>query len=403
MDLEQTSKHLTGLLVKAAAAGDLRTVQVMLEAEADVNGRVRMSKGSFPGMPDRGWCALSVAAYGGHEHVVDALLRAGAAVRPSVISEILTMRSTPTAASAPNGGARMLACVAKLAARCRRIDFVPPWLSTPLQVACSAANPACVKLLLDAGADPAAGADAKGRLPIHALLSNRLASPEAISEVLTMLLDRRPELVDAADDDGVTPMAVAVRNNMASVVALLAERGADLTRTDALGLGYLDRALALSHTETAMALIDSGVPLNVPDRDPCLVRIVQCSAPGSATLSTQVRNGLILKTMLRAGADTALVDSIRGGTALHWAALTNNVEFARTLIEHGADPMARDENGRAPQDWVDPDPVRAGQVAEMQTLLREAVSARMGRTIEDAFARREVKPARRRQANTMTL
>lgn len=403
MDLEQTSKHLTGLLVKAAAAGDLRTVHVMLEAEADVDGRVKLSKGSFPGMPDRGWCALSVAAYGGHEHVVDALLRAGVAVRPSVISEILTMRSTPMAASAPNGGARMLACVAKLAARCRRIDSVPPWLSTPLQVACRAANPAYVRLLLEAGADPAAGADAKGRLPIHSLLANTLASTEAISQVLEMLLDRRPEVVDAVDLSGATPMAVAVRNNLSPAVKLLAERGADLTCCDAEGRGYLDQAVAGSCTETALALIAAGVPLHVTGKDPSLVWLVQSSAPGSASLSTQVRHGLVLQALLHAGADTSLVDPVRGGTALHWAALTNNVEFARMLIERGADPMARDQKGCAPQDWVDADPMRAGQVAEMHTLLREAVSARMGRTIEEAFARTDVPAPRRRQARTMTL
>ena len=53
----------------------------------------------------------------------------------------------------------------------------------------------------------------------------------------------------------------------------------------------------------------------------------------------------------RAGGDTGV--RALGATALHYAAKAGFLQTIEVLIEHGADPDARDSNGRTPLDWLE--------------------------------------------------
>lgn len=41
-------------------------------------------------------------------------------------------------------------------------------------------------------------------------------------------------------------------------------------------------------------------------------------------------------------------DAAMGCTPLHWAAITNRVDFMRMLLDHGAEVDSRDHEGRTP-------------------------------------------------------
>jgi hypothetical protein len=67
-----------------------------------------------------------------------------------------------------------------------------------------------------------------------------------------------------------------------------------------------------------------------------------------------------VRALLRHGANA---NDRRGGgpagvralnaTALHYAAKAGFLQSIEVLIEHGADPAARDSNGRTPLDWLE--------------------------------------------------
>jgi ankyrin repeat protein len=72
--------------------------------------------------------------------------------------------------------------------------------------------------------------------------------------------------------------------------------------------------------------------------------------------------------LLDAGADVnALTD--RKSTPLHDAARLRNVKMARLLLEHGANPDARDKDNQTPLDWCHAS--NRKNAAEMEKVFRE--------------------------------
>jgi ankyrin repeat protein len=56
----------------------------------------------------------------------------------------------------------------------------------------------------------------------------------------------------------------------------------------------------------------------------------------------------------RAGeGETATGVRALGATALHYAAKAGFLRTIEVLLEHGADPAARDSHGRTPVDWLE--------------------------------------------------
>jgi ankyrin repeat protein len=83
------------------------------------------------------------------------------------------------------------------------LHFVDASGRTALHVACAAGQPACVRLLLAAGAD-AASADHRRRTPMHDAV--KAGSVEAVT-----LLREHGARADALDAEGRTPLTLALR------------------------------------------------------------------------------------------------------------------------------------------------------------------------------------------------
>uniref|UniRef100_A0A7S0IJK8 Ankyrin repeat protein n=1 Tax=Micromonas pusilla TaxID=38833 RepID=A0A7S0IJK8_MICPS len=115
--------------------------------------------------------------------------------------------------------------------------------------------------------------------------------------------------VNAADDDGVTPLAaaVAVDHDDAAkiIIAALLDAGADPTRADVRGVVPTQLAAAGGKVEALKLLLAGG-----------------------------------------AGVNTGSVFS----TPLHDAAFMSKVKCLRVLLENGADASARDRDGRTATD-----------------------------------------------------
>jgi hypothetical protein len=83
-------------------------------------------------------------------------------------------------------------------------------------------------------------------------------------------------------------------------------------------------------------------------------------------------NTLIIRGLLRAGADINAMHASEGGTPLLFAAVKGKAQAVRLLLEKGADPNARGDDGRTPLHWA----ARAGSVESVEYLLRAGADPR---------------------------
>jgi ankyrin repeat protein len=76
--------------------------------------------------------------------------------------------------------------------------------------------------------------------------------------LIESILDRDGRLIDSPDDRGKTALFHAARNNRFAAVKLLVERGADVNRSDAVGIAALHRTSQQCSDELIQYLIDHG-------------------------------------------------------------------------------------------------------------------------------------------------
>ena len=79
---------------------------------------------------------------------------------------------------------------------------------------------------------------------------------------LRWLLDNTPELINQANDRGMTALMAAAHGGHAAVVTMLLERRADVTCQDDRGVSALDYAIRENKQEVARALLDCGAKVN---------------------------------------------------------------------------------------------------------------------------------------------
>ena len=145
-------------------------------------------------------------------------------------------------------------------------------------------------------------------LPPDAELDIWEAAALGRTDRLRAIVEADPTIVDTDAPDGFRPLGLAAFFGHAAGVTLLLEHGADVHArgTGAVRTNALEAAAAANHTEIARTLLD-------------------------------------------AGADARSVHS-GGFTPLHSAALNRNRELYDALVERGADPDARTDDGR-PAHW----------------------------------------------------
>ena len=305
------------LLRAAASTRDPAVIRVLLGAGADLNARDNRY----------GFTALHYAAESGTGDVIRALSEAGAN---------------------PNEWAMGFS-----------VDWGWGW--TPLHLAArSNPDPDVVSALIEAGADldaPSGESYRKGNSPLHYAGSN--PNPA----VTGVLLDAGAP-VNASSVRGRTPLHEAAANaSNPFVIELLVEAGADVNARDANGYTPLHSAAWYNHRpEIATALIAAGADVNardpdgyVPpsgrranDRTPLFMSVYRGGGSiGGQPMPTE-HSMAVVEVLIRAGAD--LEQTTRSGrTALHAAARYTPAAFP-LLLQMGADPTARDAEGRTPMD-----------------------------------------------------
>ena len=198
-----------------------------------------------------------------------------------------------------------------------------------------------VAFLIASGADPnSTGFMGKKRTPLHALMSgsNYLEDSGPLEGFLEgraiATLDVLAEAgtsINAVDEDGVSPLGVAImssRQGMVAMLRLLAERGAN-TNTIADSDWYLDRD-------------GNSIPA------PCLHQIIRNATGYHKGNYKSGAYGPALTILCKEGRGDIDYPDGDGDTALHLASHDGQLELARVLLENGADLEVRNKYGETP-------------------------------------------------------
>ncbi len=181
--------------------------------------------------------------------------------------------------------------------------------------------------------------------------------------------------VNAAEDDGTTPLMRAVHGRSTDIAKRLIDSGADVTARNRYGVTALYLAARGGDATTTRALLVAGIDANtsLPGGETALMTaarsghsdVVGVLLTGSNALasladlagsgSTTERRGYAAESagygdterhsFRRHRADVNAREQRYGDTALMWAAVAGHVDVVRLLIEAGADVRAVDDEG----------------------------------------------------------
>ena len=134
------------------------------------------------------------------------------------------------------------------------------------------------------------------------------------------ILETSPNLINAKDQRGSTPLILAAYYNEIEIVSYFLKKGAPIDDKDASGNTALMGVCFKGFTELAMQLINAGANVN------------ETNAMGASCLiyAATFNREEIAKILLEKGADTEIKDA-RGNTALDHAKMQGITSFIELL------------------------------------------------------------------------
>ena len=328
-------------LHQAALFGHLSTVKAMLKAgcPADV-------------VASNGASVLHFAATGSNAEVISVVLSTGCDINATDSDG-----STPLHRAAKKGNT---ATAMELLRHGANKAIVAGAGGTPLHQAVGQGHVSTVKRLLMAGC-PVDVVASNGVSVLHAAAVG--GNDEVIKELLTCTECE----INATDNDGGTALHVAAGNGKTEAALELIRHGANRAIVAGLGGTPLHQAAGNGHVLTVKALLNAGCPVDVVDSNGATVLhaaakggnaevIRELLSKGCDINSTDNDGWLPLNLAARNGNSEALQELIRcemaqksgvksiyadvhDWTPLHQAVFSQNKEYVRILLEHGADPM----------------------------------------------------------------
>jgi ankyrin repeat protein len=314
----------------AVRADDLETAELLIRAGANVSAANRA-----------GVTPMQLAATNGTAAMIEKLLKAGVDANASLSKFGDTALMLAARTGKVDGIKLLLASGAK-------VNAVETWGgTTPLMWAVSERHHDAVKLLIASGAD---------------VNARTYFVPSAHGRGFEGAVPEQPKAEHAVDElagGWLTPLMFAAREGDLEIARTLTAAGANLNSIAGDGKDALGLAVFNGQYELASFLIDNKVDVNHADAQRFTPlfwavdrRNMELGTNGFPWTITSDPLPLI-KKLLDAGANpNAIVNNTPRGrnrgasprivfaTALHRAAFAGDVELAKLLLDHGADPHA---------------------------------------------------------------
>jgi uncharacterized protein len=288
-------------LIDAVKRQDVSATRTILGKKADVNAS-----------ESDGFTALHWAVQRDNLPLVDLLLKAGANAKATTRYNV-----SPLYLAATNGNAAIIARLLDAGADPNGTAYEG---QTILMTTALSGKADAVRLLLTRGARVDAVEPYKGQTALM------WAAAEGNTAAVDVLLEAGARL-DAKSNGGFTPFLFAVRNAHIETAVALLKHGANVNEVAPDGSSALGMATVNAYYELASVLLDHGADPNLPD-------------PRTSPLHT-------VAWLRKPGADGAAgVGNTPQGTPVPTGRISD-LELARKLLEHGANPNAR-------VDWREP-------------------------------------------------
>jgi ankyrin repeat protein len=296
----------------ASAYGELKTASALIEKGANIKAVTKEM--STP---------LHQAAFNGHANVVKLLIEKGA--------EMEFGNSKALHLACFNGHAAVVKILLEKGAY---VNCTDEELSTPLHKATYNGHVECLRILVEVGKADLNCKDAEGATPLHK------AAFSAKDECLQYLLSKGAE-VDSEDNCQGTSLHNAAFRGHATTAELLIKSKASINKGDDRGATPLHLAALGNGLDCLKFLIKQGANVEAID------------IGGMTPLMYSVGHLDIVKYLLTQKLDVNRTDK-KGRSALLHAIVKRHEEVAKVLIEHGADPNKKDNEGRIPIELVSP-------------------------------------------------
>jgi ankyrin repeat protein len=234
-------------------------------------------------------------------------------------------------------------------------------LSQELSNAVNANDVDRVKFLVEKGAD-VNKPDPQGWTPLQNAARQR--KDGMIKALIELGAD-----VNRPDDSGMTPLiAAAMRDHVPSIKVLI-EKGANIEQPGPQGFRPLALAIAENKYESAKALMEAGADLSAASGadglTPLMLIAAQTSpAEGARFLPGSTRPSDIARGLVERGADVN-AQGKSGVTALMIAATHNSAPMIGLLMDAGADPALKNQQGQTATEVAE----RNGNLEAAQAIL----------------------------------
>ena len=140
--------------------------------------------------------------------------------------------------------------------------------------------------------------------------------------------------INCHDEQGLTPLRHAARRGQKEIAQMLLEKDADITVLDSVGRTAIGLAKQYGHTEIVELLSKRARQLD-PEKE--IMTIFDYAAIGDTEK---------IKSLIATGQDVN-TKSKSGATALHWASSFGHIETAELLIQNGANVNSQDNTNSA--------------------------------------------------------
>lgn len=230
----------------------------------------------------------------------------------------------------------------------------------------------------------------KAKIKGELLLAIKSPIAESRIDMIKLLIDNKAN-INYSDDDGFTPLNIAIESGDMELTKFLITNGANVNSLMQDGVSLIGYAIAQNNMDLLQILIENGANVNYTVGDSWaktplmtasrlgldnVVRILltrnadinAVDINGNTALHTAALNSQlsVVKLLLEKNPNLDIQNKV-GNTALHLAVISGNIDIVGELVLKGANTRIRNNDGKYPRDIA-----RANNSAAIFEVLREA-------------------------------